>query len=201
MDADGFTVGAALETNAVTTAYHYVAFNDFANSIDVSSYQGDGADNRSIASVASKVLPSTVQIVAEYAGKAQGATGSGFVLDDKGHIITNNHVVAEADDDNGPIDVIDQAGNHMKATVVGRSTVYDIAVLDVPKAKGLTPAAVGSADQMRVGETVVAIGSPLGLSATVTSGVSGENGTPPMSIQSASASLAASAAATARSSG
>ena len=143
------------------------------------------ADNGSIASVASKVLPSTVQIVAEYAGKAQGATGSGFVLDDKGHIITNNHVVAEADDDNGPIDVIDQDGNHMKATVVGRSTVYDIAVLDVPKAKGLTPAAVGSADQMRVGETVVAIGSPLGLSATVTSGIisavnrpvtTGENG-------------------------
>ena len=143
------------------------------------------ADNGSIASVAAKVLPSTVQIVAEYAGKDQGATGSGFVLDDKGHIITNNHVVAEADDDNGPIDVIDQDGNHMKATVVGRSTVYDIAVLDVPKAKGLTPAAVGSADQMRVGETVVAIGSPLGLSATVTSGIvsavnrpvtTGENG-------------------------
>jgi putative serine protease PepD len=126
-----------------------------------------------------------VQIVAEYDGKDQGATGSGFVLDSKGHIITNNHVVAQADDDNGPIDVIDQAGNHMKATVVGRSTVYDIAVLDVPKAKGLTPAAVGSAGQMRVGETVVAIGSPLGLSATVTSGIisavnrpvtTGENG-------------------------
>jgi putative serine protease PepD len=129
------------------------------------------ADNRSIASVASKVLPSTVQIVAEYGGKAQGATGSGFVLDTKGHIITNNHVVAEAAGDDGPIDVIDQKGNHMKATVVGRSTVYDIAVLDVPNAKGLTPAALGSAAQMRVGEGVVAIGSPLGLSATVTSGI------------------------------
>jgi putative serine protease PepD len=129
------------------------------------------ADNDSVAAVAAKVLPSTVQIVAEYNGKAQGATGSGFVLDTKGHVITNNHVVAEAADDDGPIDVIDQQGNHMKATVVGRSTVYDIAVLDVPKAKGLTPAAVGSASQMRVGETVVAIGSPLGLSATVTSGI------------------------------
>jgi hypothetical protein len=48
MDADGFTVGTALETNAVTTAYHYVAFNDFANSIDVSSYAGDGTDNRNV---------------------------------------------------------------------------------------------------------------------------------------------------------
>src|SRR4051794_31375721 len=53
-------------------------------------------DNDSIAAVAAKVLPSTVQIVAEYQGKDQGATGSGFVLDDKGHVITNNHVVAEA---------------------------------------------------------------------------------------------------------
>ena len=63
--------------------------------------------------------------------RTQGATGSGFVIDDEGHVITNNHVVAEADEDNGPIEVIDQNGNHMKATVVGRSTVYDIAVLKV----------------------------------------------------------------------
>ncbi len=48
MDADGFTVGTALETNAAATAYHYVAFNDVANSIDVSSYAGDGTDNRNV---------------------------------------------------------------------------------------------------------------------------------------------------------
>jgi putative serine protease PepD len=129
------------------------------------------ADNQSVASVAQKVLPSTVQIVAEYDGKDQGATGSGFVLDDRGHIITNNHVVAQADADHGPIEIIDQDGNHSKATVIGRSTVYDLAVLDAPKTKGLKPVSIGSAQQMRVGETVVAIGSPLGLSATVTSGI------------------------------
>ncbi len=129
------------------------------------------ADNVSVASVAEKVLPSTVQIIAEYDGKAQGATGSGFVLDDQGHVITNNHVVAEADEENGPIEIIDQDGNHLKATVVGRSTVYDIAVLKSEAAMKLTPAAIGSSDQMRVGETVVAIGSPLGLSATVTAGI------------------------------
>ncbi len=129
------------------------------------------ADNTSIASVAEKVLPSTVQIVAEYAGKDQGATGSGFVIDDQGHVITNNHVVAQADEDKGPIEIIDHEGNHSKATVVGRSTVYDIAVLKVEAAKKLTPVAIGSSDQMRVGETVIAIGSPLGLSATVTSGI------------------------------
>jgi putative serine protease PepD len=129
------------------------------------------ADNVSIASVADKVLPSTVQIVAEYGGKAQGATGSGFVLDDQGHVITNSHVVAEADEEDGPIEIIDQDGKHLKATVVGRSTVYDIAVLKSQGATKLAPAAIGSADQMRVGETVVAIGSPLGLSATVTAGI------------------------------
>ena len=136
------------------------------------------ADNGSIASVADKVLPATVQVVAEYDGKEQGATGSGFVYDDQGHVITNNHVVAQADEENGAIEVIDQAGNRLKATVVGRSTVYDIAVLAVPKAEKIDPAAVGSADQMRVGETVVAIGSPLGLSATVTSGIISAVGRP-----------------------
>ncbi|MBW8750674.1 MAG: trypsin-like peptidase domain-containing protein [Propionibacteriales bacterium] len=129
------------------------------------------ADNRSIAAVSATVLPSTVQIIAEYNGKAQGATGSGFVFDKQGHVITNNHVVAEAAGDNGPIEVIDHDGRHMTATVVGRSGVYDIAVLEVKGAETLPPVAIGSADQMHVGETVVAFGSPLGLSATVTSGI------------------------------
>jgi len=95
-------------------------------------------DNASIASVAAKVLPSTVQIVAEYDGQALGATGSGFVLDDQGHVITNSHVVAEADEGNGPIEIIDQDGKRHKATVVGRSAVYDIAVLKSEAAKKLT---------------------------------------------------------------
>jgi putative serine protease PepD len=129
------------------------------------------ADNTSIAAVSAKVLPSTVQIIAEYDGKPQGATGSGFVFDKQGHVITNNHVVAEAAGDDGPIEVIDHDGRHMTATVVGRSAVYDIAVLQVKGAESLPPLAIGSADQMHVGETVVAFGSPLGLSATVTSGI------------------------------
>jgi putative serine protease PepD len=129
------------------------------------------ADNTSIAAVSAKVLPSTVQIIAEYDGKAQGATGSGFVFDKQGHVITNNHVVAEAASDDGPIEVIDHDGRHMTATVVGTSAVYDIAVLEVKGAETLPPAAIGSSVQMHVGETVVAFGSPLGLSATVTSGI------------------------------
>ncbi|MFL6159040.1 MAG: S1C family serine protease [Marmoricola sp.] len=129
------------------------------------------ADNGSIAAVAKKVLPSTVQIVAEYKGEALGATGSGFVLDDKGHVITNNHVIADAAKDNGPIDVIDQDNQHHKATIVGRSPAYDIAVLEVTGINSLPPVALGSATQMRVGETVTAFGSPLAYTSSVTSGI------------------------------
>jgi putative serine protease PepD len=129
------------------------------------------ADNGSIAAVADKVLPSTVQIRAGREGSGSGATGSGFVFDEQGHVITNNHVVAQADEDGGDIEIIDHDGKTSKAEVVGRSTVYDVAVLKSRAAESLEPIALGSADQMRVGETVVAVGSPLGLSATVTSGI------------------------------
>ena len=70
-----------------------------------------------------------MQISAEYDGEAGGATGSGFVLDRQGHIITNNHVVADAAADDGPIEIVDQDGNRYDATIVGRSPVYDLAVL------------------------------------------------------------------------
>jgi putative serine protease PepD len=128
-------------------------------------------DNGSIAAVAQQMLPSTVQIIAEYDGKEGGATGSGFVLDRQGHVITNNHVVADAASDKGVIEVVDQDGNRYDATIVGRSPVYDLAVLFVPDARGLSPAALGSSRKLVVGEGVVAIGSPLGLSSTVTAGI------------------------------
>jgi len=126
--------------------------------------------NGSVAAVAKKLLPSTVQIVADHDGEPLSATGSGFVLDNQGHIVTNNHVISGAAD-GGDIEVIDHNGERHKATLVGRSTVYDLAVLYVPEAKDLTPAALGSASALNVGDEVVAIGSPLGLSETVTAGI------------------------------
>ncbi|GAB3865912.1 hypothetical protein GCM10028801_37300 [Nocardioides maradonensis] len=125
----------------------------------------------SVAAVAAAVLPSTVQIVAEYGGEDDGATGSGFVLDTQGHVITNNHVIRAAAIDSGPITVIYQDGKRYPATIVGRSTVYDLAVLYVKNAPKEKPAALGASKVMRVGDPVVAIGSPLGLDATVTSGI------------------------------
>jgi putative serine protease PepD len=131
------------------------------------------ADNGSIAAVAAQLLPSTVQILAMGGADGEsggGATGSGFVLDDQGHVITNNHVVAGATGA-GEITVVDHKGEVHDAQIVGRSAVYDIAVLDVEDAGALKAAALGSSRAMRVGESVVAIGSPLGLSSTVTSGI------------------------------
>ena len=112
-----------------------------------------------------------MQISAELEGQEGGATGSGFVLDRQGHVVTNNHVVEDADDNDGSIEIVDQDGNRYPAEVVGRSPVYDLAVLFVPKARGLQPAALGASQALRVGEGVVAIGSPLGLSSTVTAGI------------------------------
>ncbi len=129
------------------------------------------ADNGSIAAVAEQLLPSTVQISAEYDGQKGGATGSGFVLDRQGHIITNNHVVAEAAEGDGPIEIVDQDGNRYKATVVGRSPVYDLAVLFAKDARDLRPAALGASKALHVGDGVVAFGSPLGLTSTVTAGI------------------------------
>ena len=125
----------------------------------------------SVAAVAQELLPSTVQISAEYEGQDNGATGSGFVLDQSGHIITNNHVVEQAAEDDGPIQVVDQDGNRYDATVVGRSPVYDLAVLFCEEAKEMKPAALGESRALHVGDPVVAFGSPLGLSSTVTAGI------------------------------
>jgi putative serine protease PepD len=128
-------------------------------------------DETSVRAVAEALLPSTVQISAEYGGQDGGATGSGFVLDQEGHIVTNNHVVEQAAEDDGPIEIVDQDGNRYDATVVGRSPVYDLAVLQSDDAKQLEPASLGDSRALHVGDPVVAIGSPLGLSSTVTAGI------------------------------
>ncbi|QCX26782.1 S1C family serine protease [Nocardioides jishulii] len=127
-----------------------------------------GEDNDSIAAVANELLPSTVQVLAT--GTAAAGTGSGFVLDSAGHVVTNNHVVAGATG-NGTVEVVDSSGSVYDAEVIGRSSVYDLAVLKVEGAKGLRPASLGSSDDLLVGDEVVAFGAPLGLSQTVTAGI------------------------------
>ena len=138
--------------------------------VDTVSVPPIRAGNESVASVAKELLPSTVQIMADYEGEHLGSTGSGWVFDRQGHVITNNHVVDGAAD-GGDIQVVDHSGRAHKANLIGTSTVYDIAVLYVPRAKKLEPVSLGSSESMNVGDPVVAIGSPLGLNETVTSGI------------------------------
>ncbi|WP_173056041.1 S1C family serine protease [Phytohabitans houttuyneae] len=93
--------------------------------------------------------------------------GSGFAVDDQGHIITNNHVV----EGGGSVTVVGPDGRRLPAEVVGRDPGSDIAVLRVDPSSGLRPLALAQPGSTRVGEPVLAVGSPLGLSGTVTAGI------------------------------
>lgn len=99
------------------------------------------------------------------------AEGSGFIYDTAGHIVTNNHVVAEADPDNIIVNFAN--GEWVKAKLVARDPEADLAVLQVtpPADLSLTPLKLAPADSVRVGYSVVAIGSPFGLNETMTVGV------------------------------
>jgi putative serine protease PepD len=114
--------------------------------------------------IAKRVLPGTVMI------QVGGSTGSGFVLDTQGRIMTNNHVVAAAAD-GGRIRVVFADGRRQNATLLGRSPSYDLAVLKVRASKSLDPLPIGNSDDTQVGQPVIAVGSPLGLPGTVTQGI------------------------------
>jgi putative serine protease PepD len=122
----------------------------------------------SITTIAEQELPSVVTIAV--AGEAGSGTGSGEVIDDAGHVLTNNHVIATAAS-GGHIEVIFSDGSRQSAQLVGRDSQTDLAVLKVPQPEGLRPIRFGSSQAVRVGESVVALGAPLGLSSTVTSGI------------------------------
>lgn len=122
----------------------------------------------SVAGIAARALPSVVTL--HVSGSDEDGTGTGFVLDDRGHILTNNHVVAAAAS-GGTISATFSDGTSAKATVVGRDSGYDLAVVQVSGVHGLTPLALGDSDDVRVGDPVVAIGAPFDLANTVTSGI------------------------------
>lgn len=130
--------------------------------------QTANAPDGSVEAVAAKVTPSVVQLQVQGGGVA--GEGSGFVLTDDGYILTNNHVI-EAAADGGRITVLFQDGKRAVGKVVGRDPTTDIAVVRASGASGLTPVELGRSDDLRVGQSVVAIGSPYELSGTVTAGI------------------------------
>jgi len=137
-------------------------------STPVSDSEDRPADAGSVEQVATSVLPSVVKI--NVAGPSGQGSGSGVILSEDGEILTNNHVV-DAAAEGGRIAVSFNDGSTAPARVVGTDPLTDLAVIQAEDVTGLTPATVGSSEQLDVGETVVAVGSPFGLEATVTSGI------------------------------
>ncbi|MFC9679534.1 trypsin-like peptidase domain-containing protein [Streptomyces sp. NPDC056948] len=127
-----------------------------------------GRDADSVAGIAQRALPSVVTL--HVSGSGEQGTGTGFVLDARGHILTNNHVVRPAGSA-GEITVTFNSGETAQAELVGRDSGYDLAVVKVKGVRGLTPLPLGNSDNMQVGDPVVAIGAPFDLAGTVTSGI------------------------------
>jgi putative serine protease PepD len=131
--------------------------------------QTGSAPKGSVEAVAEKVAPSVVQLKVQ--GNGSAGEGSGFVLTDDGYVMTNNHVVEPAANGRGQITAVFQDGSRAQAKVVGRNPTTDIAVIKLEGVDGLKPVELGRSDDLRVGQSVVAIGSPYELSGTVTAGI------------------------------
>ncbi len=128
----------------------------------------------SVEQVAAKVVPSVVKL--EVAMGRQSEEGSGIILSPDGLILTNNHVVAAAANngrggDSPTTSVTFSDGRNTPFTVVGTDPATDIAVVRANSVSGLTPITLGSSANLKVGQDVVAVGSPLGLAGTVTTGI------------------------------
>jgi putative serine protease PepD len=153
------------------------ALNNDNSSSTVSSLNGtavSGNDSKSsaadgsVSQVAAAVLPSVVSI--EVSGQGGSGEGSGVIISTDGQILTNNHVVALAAN-GGQLRVTFNDGKTASAEILGRDPSSDLAVIKASGVNNLKPAKLGSSADLQVGQQVVAIGSPLGLQGTVTSGI------------------------------
>ncbi|MFD4590016.1 trypsin-like peptidase domain-containing protein [Streptomyces rubiginosohelvolus] len=148
----------------------YIERNGGLTTVELPQAGRDNGDRApdSVAGIAASALPSVVTL--HVSGTAESGTGTGFVLDGQGHILTNNHVVAPAGS-SGDITVTFSTGETASAELVGKDSGYDLAVVRVRGVSGLKPLPLGNSDNVRVGDPVVAIGAPFDLSNTVTSGI------------------------------
>jgi len=99
--------------------------------------------------------------------RKSAALGSGFIIDEKGIVVTNNHVISDAED----IIVRVNGDKEFKAKVIGADPLSDIAILQLETKEKFTPVKFGNSDKARIGDWVIAIGNPFGLGGTVTSGI------------------------------
>ncbi|WP_133911895.1 S1C family serine protease [Streptomyces sp. NBC_00582] len=141
------------------TGKNEVVSSSTTTSVVPSSKTGD------VASIAAAVSPSVVEINATLSNGT--STGSGVIITGDGEIVTNNHVISGADS----IKVTTSDGKTYTAKVVGTDSKKDLALIKLENASGLKAATLGDSDGVQVGDEVVAIGSPEGLTGTVTSGI------------------------------
>ena len=153
--------------------------NDVTSSTAINSTGLDtgSANATAVTAVAKKVLPSVVTITvagtsaSSSSGSSSGDIGTGIILNSTGEILTNNHVVSVAANGGYTITVTFDGGSNAQATIVDRDPTSDLAVIQATGVSGLTPATLGDSTAVQVGQPVVAIGAPLGMSDTVTSGI------------------------------
>lgn len=154
------------------------ASNNATSSFDNSNNSGKSSQDRkasnpvkpgSTTDIANKVLPSVVSI--RVMTSRGGEEGSGSIISSDGLILTNNHVVAGAEDGRAKMEVTLNDGRTLEADLVAADQPTDIAVIKAKNVTDLQPIEFGDSDMVNVGEDVMAIGSPLGLSATVTTGI------------------------------
>jgi putative serine protease PepD len=130
----------------------------------------DSGDVNAVTAIAKKAGPSVVTI--NVTSGQEAGTGSGVILDSSGYVLTNTHVVTlDGESGNGTVEVTTWDGKLYKAKVVGTDPIVDLAVIKLQDASGLTPIEFGDSSKLNVGDRVVAIGAPLGLSNTVTDGI------------------------------
>lgn len=140
------------------------------NNTTSSGLNTGSANANQVTAAAAKILPSVVTISVT-AADGTGDEGSGIIISSSGQILTNNHVVAAAATSGDNMTVTFGSGKITPAKIIGRDEASDLAVIQASGVSGLTAATLGDSSSLAIGQNVVAIGAPLGLSNTVTTGI------------------------------
>ena len=164
----GAGIGGAAAYSALNDDNSTGGSNSSVSTSQVTSTSAEPLVDGSVASVASAVLPSVVKL--DVSGQGEQGSGSGIILSSDGEILTNNHV-AEVAENGGTITVSFDDGTKAAAEIIGLDPLTDTALIKAQGVSGLTPIGLGESKSLNVGQNVVAIGSPFGLDATVTSGI------------------------------
>jgi S1-C subfamily serine protease len=174
----GRVKGLTLLSIIIASALLTISYVHFASAQEITNNATNGAiasDDR-LVQLFEKVKPSVVQVTVLSKNLLSSGLGSGFVFDKSGHIITNNHVVDSASGTGipaGNVTVTFLDGRSYKAKVVGTDQFSDLAVLQINSTNtaGFTPLPIGNSSNLKIGERVVAIGNPFGLSGSMTEGI------------------------------